>query len=323
MGFEQIRDQDPAVRTLVRALESGRIHHAYRFEGPEGVGKELAAFAFAQALVCERGAPLPCGTCSACHRALTLSADEPRVPLHPDVVLVERALYSSSVVGASEATGISVEQIRRIVLARAGYPPHEGRGLVFIIRAAHELTVQAANALLKTLEEPIPRVHFVLLTSQPNRLLDTIRSRTFGVRFGPLSEATIGDILEQSGADRNLASVAQGSAAEALALADADVTTARQQFADAALAALQAPDLATALQISEDRANERGGLRDQIVFLAHTLARRSRERITGDLATAELDARRHRVVLEALKDLERNVQPALVVEAMITRMRRV
>src|SRR5258706_2576378 len=98
--FDRVRGQEPAVETLVRALRAGRVHHGYRFEGPPGVGKELAAFALAQALVCETDTHLGCGTCSACRRAVTLATEEPRVPQHPDVVLVQRGLYPSSILGS-------------------------------------------------------------------------------------------------------------------------------------------------------------------------------------------------------------------------------
>src|SRR6187402_2180290 len=187
--FSHILGQDPAVQTLTRALDSGHVHHAYRFEGPAGVGKELAAFALAQALVCEAAGARACEQCSACQRALRISEEEPHVPTHPDVILLQRGLYRGRLT-ANEATGISIEQVRRMVLERIGYRPHEGRARVFIVRDADELTVSAANALLKTLEEPGSSTHFVLLTSRPNRLLDTIRSRTLPVRFSALSDQT-------------------------------------------------------------------------------------------------------------------------------------
>ena len=159
MGFSSLLGQPTVVQTLERALTARQVHHAYRFEGPDGVGKELAALRLAQALVCEKGDPFGCETCSACHRAITFATETPEVPLHPDVLLVQRGLYPPSVLGStsSEATGIGVDQIRRIVLGRVGFPPHEGKALVIIIRAAEELTVSAANALLKTLEEPSSR----------------------------------------------------------------------------------------------------------------------------------------------------------------------
>src|SRR5204862_6308792 len=94
-GFDRILGQSPALETLVRALRAGRVHHAYRFEGPDGVGKEMAAFALAQALVCERAAT-GCGECSACRRAVKISDEDPRVPQHPDVLLVSRGRYPPS-----------------------------------------------------------------------------------------------------------------------------------------------------------------------------------------------------------------------------------
>src|SRR5450432_4178978 len=216
MAFADILGQEPALQTLSRALDTGHVHHAYRFEGPPGVGKEMAAFALAQALVCELGGTRACGTCSACQRALRLAENDPQVPAHPDVVLLQRGLYRGRI-SANEATGISIEQVRRIVLERAGYRPHEGRALVFIVREAEELTVSAANALLKTLEEPGPSTYFVLLTSRPNRLLDTIRSRTLPVRFSPLSDELVARILRAKGVNSDSAALAQGSFALALA----------------------------------------------------------------------------------------------------------
>src|ERR1041384_3910759 len=87
MSFDAILGQDTAIQTLKTALASGGPHHAYRFEGPDGVGKERAAFALAQALVCTREPNVGCGECSACTRAVTLSEEEPAGPKHPAVTL--------------------------------------------------------------------------------------------------------------------------------------------------------------------------------------------------------------------------------------------
>src|SRR5258706_8027805 len=116
MTFAEVLGQEPAVTTLTRALASDKVHHAYRFEGPPGVGKALAAFALARALLCEAplAGGLACGACGACKRSSTFG-DEPAIPRHPDLLLVERGLYRS-VLGAAEASGISIEQVRKIVL---------------------------------------------------------------------------------------------------------------------------------------------------------------------------------------------------------------
>lgn len=325
MAFEEIRGQDTAVQTLRRALATGHVHHAYRFEGPDGVGKELAAFALAKELVCGEDA-------AARHRVDTRSESEPCVPLHPDVVLVQRGLYGK-LLGASEATGISVEQIRRVVLGRGGYRPHEGRALVFILRDADELTVPAANALLKTLEEPADRTHFILLTSRPKRLLPTVLSRSLAVRFGPLPEAVIAEILARQGASPSLASLAQGSASRALRLADTERATTRDAFLRATLDALAAPDLGATLALAESRPEGRDALREQLEALAVHFVDEARAALGLPVSNAQPTAdglareralraaRRHEAVLAAMRELERNGQPALVLEGMMMRLR--
>jgi DNA polymerase-3 subunit delta' len=324
MTFDRVLGQEPAITALTRALRSGRVHHAYRFEGPAGVGKELAAFAFAQSLLCDGGGPIGCGQCKACERAGSLSAEPPMVPRHPDLLLLARGLYPPALLGLSqpEVAGIGIEQVRRIVLARVGYPPHEGRAVVCIIRDADELTNQAANALLKTIEEPGEHMFFVLVTSRPDRLPDTIRSRTLAVRFGPLPEPVVSSILERSGAPTEAAALAEGSASLALELADPEQMAARRDFADAVLRAVAASDLAAALDLLETRSLVRDRLREQLAFLAQTFAQRGRQSVGSHPALSELAARQHRVVLGAMRSLDRFGQPALVLEAMVTRLRR-
>ena len=319
--FSHILGQDPAVQTLTRALDSGHVHHAYRFEGPAGVGKEQAAFALAQALVCQVGGPRACEKCSACQRAVRISDAEPHVPAHPDVILLQRGLYRGRL-SANEATGISIEQVRRMVLERVGFGPHEGRARVFIIRDADELTVSAANALLKTLEEPGQGTHFVLLTSRPNRLLDTIVSRTLAVRFSPLPDALVAQILQAKGLDPKVATLAQGSVAQAIDLASQDAIAEREEFVSAAQAAIVARDLAPAIKFAETR-RERDGLRSLLAYFAQSLAFAGREHVSTQVELAERAAEQYRVVLSAMQEVERNVSPALALESMIYRLRQI
>jgi DNA polymerase-3 subunit delta' len=249
------------------------------------------------------------------------SADEPHVPQHPDVLLVERGLYSK-LLGSTESNGIGIEQIRRIVLARSGYPPHEGRAIVIIVRAAHELTTQAANALLKTLEEPPQHTYFILITSRPQRLLDTVLSRSLPLRFGPLSDAVLTTILERRGARTDVVPLAQGSASIALELADPDATQAREEFIQKTLAALAAPSLAAAIGLGDARSTDKHALRADLGHLAQTFALQGRTVAASDPDAAEQAARRHQAVLLAMRHLEQNVQPALALEAMVARLRR-
>jgi DNA polymerase-3 subunit delta' len=332
VAFDGILGQAAAIETLERALRTGKIHHAYRFEGPNGVGKEMAAFALAQAMVCTTRAPdgqarRACGSCSACARAVTLSTDAPHVPLHPDVVILERGLYSPDALRRArpELQDISVDQIRRLVLERASFPPHEGRARVFIVRRAHELSTSAANALLKTLEEPPAGTHFVLLTDRGNELLSTIRSRTQVVRFAPLGESLVRSILQKRGVAAEIATMAAdlsgGSAALALELADADATLERQAFVEAALAASRGPDLGLAVLLSDARARDKHVLCDRLSALQAHFAGIGRARVDAEPEEATRAARGHEIVARAIDELERNGSPALVLEAMVARMR--
>jgi len=332
MAFDRILGQSAAIETLERALRTGKIHHAYRFEGPNGVGKEMAAFAFAQALVCatrprDGQARRACGSCSACLRAVTLSTEPPRVPLHPDVVLLERGLYSPEALRRArpELQDISVDQIRRLVLERASFPPHEGQARLFIVRRAHELSTSAANALLKTLEEPLVGTYFVLLTDRGNELLSTIRSRTQVVRFAPLAESLVRSILEKQGIAAEIAKMAAdlsgGSVALALELADADATKERQAFIEGTLGALHGPDLGPAILLSDARARDKQVLRDRLWALLAHFAGIGRAIVGAEPEKATRAAHRHAIVARAIDELERNGSPALVLEAMVARMR--
>ena len=326
MPFSEILGQSTAIDTLKRALQLGKVHHAYRFEGPDGVGKEKAAFALAQCLVCtEPREMLACGSCSACRRVVTLSEQPPQVPKHPDVVLLERGLYPAAVLGSdsAETNTINLPQIKKLVQSRVGYPPHEGRALVFIIRRADELNVNAANALLKTLEEPPEKTHFILLTHRPHRLLDTIRSRTLAVRFAQLSDENLGIILDRLGANRSVIPLSAGSAAQAIAMSDEQRLAAKQEFVSALSMSLEAPDLASALAHIDVKGNDRLELRDQLGWFALHLADMARDLVVEDPGVAERDARRYSLVLSTMAELERNANPALAMEALVTRLRRV
>lgn len=327
MPFSHILAQDAAVGTLTAALRRGRVHHAYRFEGPDGTGKELAAFALAQALLCVGGDPLGCGRCDACRRAYTFAEERPHAPLHPDVTIVEKNFYPPETLGRPrpEATEISVDQVRKIVLAHASYPPHEGRARIFIVRRAEELNTSAANALLKTLEEPRPGTHFILLSARGDRLIDTIRSRTLPVRFAPLPDAVIRGILRarQIPEERHDLAIelAAGSASAALELADEERTAARDAFVAGVLAAVEARDLGAAVIFAESRERDKEQLRDDLRALAAALARRARAEVGRAPGAASQAAKRYQAVAQVTTNLERNASPNFSMIALISEMR--
>jgi DNA polymerase-3 subunit delta' len=209
--LQDIAGQPRAIAVLHRALAGGHLAHAYLFEGPPGVGKRQAAVGVAMALDCEPSPGEACGRCESCRRIAA--------GLHPDVITV-----------ISDGPQIVMEQAQQIV-ALGQQRPHEARARVIIIDDADRLNASASNCLLKTLEEPLRGTHIVLVTSAPDRLLPTIRSRTQRVRFDRISEAAMLELGAARGLGRERTQVAavlaDGSMARFLALlsppeADAD-----------------------------------------------------------------------------------------------------
>jgi DNA polymerase-3 subunit delta' len=214
-----------------------------------------------------------------------------------------------------------------LVLARAAFAPHEGRAKVFIIRRAEELSISAANALLKTLEEPGAQTHFILLTSQPEALLPTILSRTQRVRFAPLPDDVVTDLLAASGVapDRahEVARLASGSVELGLLLADPDESESRERFVDSALAALVSPTIEPVLALAEAAKKEKDHLPAYVAALASALAARAAEAARAGQPEAESIAIRGRYALTALEHLAQNGAAQLVIEGMLMRMRSV
>ncbi|MFO0612004.1 MAG: DNA polymerase III subunit [Polyangiaceae bacterium] len=327
MTLREVLGQEGAIGRIETALASGRLHHAYRFEGPEGVGKAMTAFGLAQALLCTAGDPLGCGKCRACEHAVTLRDG---VPLHPDVVLIERGLYSAEQLGGKDSkTVISIDQIRTVVIGQVAFAPYEGRARVFIVLGADELSTQAANTLLKTLEEPPPRTHFILVTYRPSKLLPTIRSRSVPIRFAPLDDTVLTRILEARGVEapriKEILAEAEGSASEAVRLVDPEAWTGRRAFIDRALDALRTPSLAESVLLAESGEKSRELLREQIEGLARYFARAGRrEAMTGSAARAERLANAHERVMDAWRNLDggQNANTTLTVIELLSSLRR-
>jgi DNA polymerase III subunit delta' len=170
MGGWPVVGHEWAVDMLQRAIVSDRLSHAYLLSGPAQVGKTTLAKAFAQALLCEVSPGTPCGECRTCRRLAQ--------GRYPDVQLV-----------AAEKNTIQIEQVRN-VQADAALAPLEGKRKIFIVREIERATPPAANALLKTLEEPPPHVMMVLTCVRRDQVLPTILSRCqlISLRALPLAE---------------------------------------------------------------------------------------------------------------------------------------
>ncbi len=183
----QIIGQTRAVSLLQRSLEIGSLAHAYLFVGPAHVGKMTLALNLAQALNCETAEP-PCGECASCQKITSAK--------HADVQIIGLS-HDGDSAEARPRVEISIDQIRQVQHS-VSLPPFEGRYKVFIIDGAELLSIEAANCLLKTLEEPVGKVVFILLTTNERLLPATVISRCQRVELLPVSVTEIESALSRS-----------------------------------------------------------------------------------------------------------------------------
>jgi len=206
--FNDLVGQQHVTDTLKNAIKNDRVAHAYIFSGARGVGKTTAARILAKALNCIKGpTPEPCGVCDSCKEIATGT--------------------SLDVIEIDAASNRGIDQIREL-REMVRYAPAASRTKVVILDEAHMLTGEASNALLKTLEEPPDRVVFVMATTEPEKLEDTIRSRAQHFHFRALSFGEISKRLEEiaqkeglrieAGAMAVIARMAEGSLRDALSL---------------------------------------------------------------------------------------------------------
>ena len=279
-NFEEMVGQDHVVRALTHALEQGRLHHAYLFTGTRGIGKTTVSRILAKCLNCTGPdgtggiTAKPCGVCTACRE------------IDADRYIDYTELDAASNRGIDEA---------RDLIERASYKPSVGRFKVFMIDEAHQLTKDAFNALLKTLEEPPEYLKFVLATTDPEKMLPTVLSRCLQFNLRPMAPQTVAEHLQnvlekesvpvEPGALRLLSRAARGSMRDALSLTDQAIAygggqleeagvramlgTVDRRHAQRLIEALAARDGATVLAEAE-------GLRSQGLSAAGTLEEMAR-----------------------------------------------
>jgi DNA polymerase-3 subunit delta' len=198
-----ILGHDPALNILRGALS--RPAQAYLFIGPDAVGKRTCGLWLARLLLCDTAHDGPCGRCSACHKVLAGS--------HPDIVFISPPEKKQS---------IGVEQVRSLQQS-ARFAPIEGRHKIFVLAQAERLTEQAANCLLKSLEEPQPNRVFILCAPSQAALLPTVVSRCQVIRLSPVPGAALAGWLVENGVERDRAALAatlsEGRPGQALRLA--------------------------------------------------------------------------------------------------------
>lgn len=274
IGNQTIKD---AIR---RYLSNQRVPNSLLFAGPEGVGKKLFALELAKAIVCRQ--PVgheACGSCAACTRvnnfefpgADAKGEDYDRVFFsdHADVGMV-----------VPFNQNVRVGSIRALE-AEANFRPYEAPSRVFIINESHKMNAASSNALLKTLEEPPATSHIFLITSKPNALLPTIRSRVQTLRFGPVAANEIEHLLltthEYSQSDaRLIASSTNGSVSAALSVDAEEFRSRRDQAIEILRTAIVSHDVAEVLRQSEKvgaikSTSEFEGVLDMLLTIIHRI----------------------------------------------------
>ncbi|MGA7677117.1 MAG: DNA polymerase III subunit delta' [Dehalococcoidia bacterium] len=192
--------QPEALALLEHSLRTGNLAHAYLFMGAPNIGKTTLALDLARAVNCQGSEP-PCGECQSCHRI----ADGK----HTDITII--SLNSAKDSGETKSrVEISIDDIRELQHS-ASLPPYEGKCKVFIIDGAEYLSTEAANCLLKTIEEPPPHIMILLLTAEEPRLLPTVVSRCQRIELKPMPSDEIEKILiESHGVDCDRARLLSG-----------------------------------------------------------------------------------------------------------------
>jgi DNA polymerase III subunit delta' len=323
-SFEHIIGQENAIGALQAAIHGGKLAHAYLFAGPAGVGKYTTAIALAQLLNCTESTG--CGQCLACEKIANQT--------HPDVTTLR-----------PDGRSIKIDAVRQLEELLA-YAPHEGRRRLVIIDEAEKLTLAAANAMLKSVEEPRSATVFIFVTGAAHQLVATLRSRCQRLRFSPLSTQHTLEIVrrhDSSGEEIHGAAVAlaEGSPGRALELLASEQTGKAEEIGRNLLSAARSDTVAQIFAAAADAGRDRNILLDALrfvrvwlrdVLLAKEVGSDSAlidnpniEAFTRQLNADTTSQRRIlsqlRAVQAAHQALQANANPALTLETLMLNLR--
>ncbi|BCA80029.1 DNA polymerase III subunit delta' [Desulfuromonas sp. AOP6] len=320
MTFGQVLGHDRQKDLLRRAIASGRLAHAYLFYGAEGIGKRLIALAFVRAVFCQNGTG--CGTCSACRKVDHYN--------HPDLHILE-----------PDGATIKIEQVRAIQ-KELSFRPLEAPKKICLIDSAEKLNPAAGNALLKTLEEPRGEALIILLSSQKERVLPTIRSRCQQIPFHALSRPLLQQALQEKlGLNESqghiLAALSEGSFKKALGK-DKDLFLEQRRELLKSLTALSPGSIIALFKLAEELSSDKERFQEILeLFQAfyRDLLLHKQGMPENELVNIDLLEKIHRVAkresistllakLEAIavsrRQADRNVNKQLAMEVLLMRL---
>lgn len=315
--FADIIGHKEIIKCLKNAIRSGRIANAYIFSGPSGVGKKLTALNFAKALNCMNSPDDACDVCISCKKI-----DDRN---HPDVISIE-----------PEGQKIKIDQVR-LLQRQSAYKPMEGRYKVYVISDAEKLTLEAANSLLKTLEEPPSNTVILLISTAYSSLLPTIRSRCISIKFNPIPHEVLKFALaEKFGISEAEAEVmatrSQGNVKVAMELLSSPVKSSDTKLMSLVrlLSQKDVESMIAVFREAEELSNDTevlnelvGIYRDALLLKhgcpRHLLLNRDKVTLIEKLANRNTDSQIEAMLKRILKTLnliEKNVNPILAIEVM-------
>lgn len=306
MSFENIINQNKAKKILTGQLKSGRISHAYLFLGPDGVGRKKTALELAKALNCigwEKKFE-PCGVCLSCTKI--------EHSTHPDVQVIDFGWQAKF-----EEKEVEKQKVLKIDTIRAlqreiSFKPSEGRWKIFIVEPAEKITIDAANCLLKTLEEPPPQTVLILLAKHKENLPATVVSRTQLVMFQPLAKDEIVSYLKSNcsvtkSEAEEIAKISEGSLSWAIARADSKNEVSGKIWEQLTQKRMPVFEL---LSLSQKYSKNAQTLLDELLLQAKNDFRAKPHRLSQAIESLTYSG----------KLLERNVNSQMVLDALLLKL---